>query len=71
MLLWLLPTQAMFDFAAYYMNLTDANLSNKPQWLLEYNSTMDYGMEHSFPEDFDDLVKRFKTDDNLFQKYYQ
>lgn len=61
----------MLDFSVYYMNLTDTNLSNDPQWVLEYTATKDYGMKQCFPEDFDDLVNRFEQDDTLFQKYYQ
>ena len=54
-----------------YMNLTEANLNNKTNWVLEYTASGDYGMKHCFPEDFGDLVRRFETDDTLFQKYYQ
>jgi sphingomyelin phosphodiesterase len=64
-------TNALLDFEVFYMNLTDANLSNQPKWILEYTASQDYQMKHGFPEDFDDLVKRFENDDELFQKYYK
>ena len=59
------------DFAVNYLNLTDANLNNNTNWLLEYTASEDYGMKTCFPKDFGDLVNRFETDDALFQKYYQ
>ena len=30
--------QAVLDHEVYYLNVTDANLTNKPQWLLEYSA---------------------------------
>ena len=53
------------------MNVTDANIHNEPKWILEYTASQDYHMEHCFPRDFDDLIKRFEKDDTLFQKYYK
>ena len=70
-LLSVIPHQALLDFAVFYMNLTDANLRNRPEWVLEYTASRDYLMKHCFPDDFGDLVNRFETDDNLLQKYYQ
>ena len=53
------------------MNVSDAKLTNMSRWLLEYVASSDYGMEHCFPEDFDDLLKRFEQNDALFQAYYR
>lgn len=30
--------QALLDHKVYYMNLTDANLTNKPKWQVEYSA---------------------------------
>lgn len=35
-LIWFL--QALLDHKVYYMNLTDANLTNKPKWQVEYSA---------------------------------
>lgn len=63
--------QSLLDFEVFYMNVTDANLHNEPKWIREYSASQDYHMEHCFPGDFDDLIKRFEKDDTLFQKYYK
>lgn len=63
-------TNSLLDFETFYMNVTDANLSNVPKWIHEYSASKDYHMTHCFPQDFDNLVKRFEKDDSLFQKYY-
>ena len=63
--------QSLLDFETFYMNVTDANLSNVPKWIHEYSASKDYHMTHCFPQDFDNLVKRFEKDDSLFQKYYK
>ncbi len=63
--------QALLDFEVYYMNVSDAKITNESNWLLEYTATKDYGIKHGFPSDFDDLVKRFEQDDALFQSYYR
>ena len=63
--------QALLDFEVYYMNVTDARVTNESNWLFEYKASEDYGMEHGFPSDFDDLVKRFGEDDALFQRFYR
>ena len=31
-----LCTQQLLDHESYYLNITDANLTNKPKWQLEY-----------------------------------
>ena len=32
----ILFTQQLLDHESYYLNITDANLTNKPKWQLEY-----------------------------------
>ncbi len=34
--------QAVLDHKVYYMNISDANLSNKPNWQLEYSAKVDH-----------------------------
>ncbi|XP_064389066.1 sphingomyelin phosphodiesterase-like isoform X2 [Halichondria panicea] len=64
-------TSAVLDHKVYYMNISDANLSNKPNWQLEYSAKADLGMTRLHPADWKDLVDRFRTDDALFQKFYK
>lgn len=53
------------------MNLTEANLSDKPEWKFEYSAKKAYGLESLQPQQWADLIQRFKTDDDLFQKYWE
>ena len=34
--LFTLCTQQLLDHESYYLNITDANLTNKPKWQLKY-----------------------------------
>ena len=63
-------TNALLNAEGYYMNLTDANLSNKPKWLNEYDAKSAYGMSSLGPDDWDTLITRLEQDDDLFTKFY-
>ncbi|XP_019613437.1 PREDICTED: sphingomyelin phosphodiesterase-like [Branchiostoma belcheri] len=55
----------------YIMNLTDANLTDKPNWTLEYDTKEAYNMQSQTPADWDRFVQRLEKDDKLFQLYYR
>ncbi|KAL4223137.1 Sphingomyelin phosphodiesterase [Mactra antiquata] len=57
------------DFTNYYLNLTKANLENVVVWEEEYSAREVYGMPSLFPKDWNDLIFRMKTDDELFQTF--
>lgn len=58
------------DFTNYYLNLTDANLTGRLKWLVEYNAKKEYGLQNLFPSDWNQLIYRMKDDDVLFQKFH-
>uniref|UniRef100_A0A1I8IP86 Sphingomyelin phosphodiesterase n=1 Tax=Macrostomum lignano TaxID=282301 RepID=A0A1I8IP86_9PLAT len=64
----------VLSYSNYIFNLTEANLAGQgrePVWFLEYNTTSAYGMQFAFPQSWADLVRRFESDDSLFQKFYR
>lgn len=64
-------THSIMDGVSYYLDIEEANKSDKPVWRHEYSFLQDYGMKSMFPEDFEDLMNRFSNDLNLFQRYHQ
>lgn len=64
-------SRAVLDHETYYLNLTEANLYNKPKWRLEYSAKKTYNMTSLVPSEWDALTKRFEMDDALFQKFYR
>lgn len=63
--------QALLDHESYYLNLTDANLRNKAEWKFEYSAKAAYGLESLQPQEWASLIQRLKTDDQLFQKFWE
>ncbi|PAA76951.1 hypothetical protein BOX15_Mlig024602g3 [Macrostomum lignano] len=64
----------VLSYSNYIFNLTEANLAGQgrePVWFLEYNTTSAYDMQLAFPQSWADLVRRFESDDSLFQKFYR
>lgn len=59
------------NYQNFYLNLTKVNKDNTPVWEPEYNAKADLGLKSLYPEDWDDLIHRFKTNDTLFQRYYR
>ncbi|XP_071959555.1 sphingomyelin phosphodiesterase-like [Antedon mediterranea] len=59
----------MLDYNNTILNLTEANLTNKPVWQFAYNPKTEYGMKNLFPEDWNDFVQRMKTDRPLFDRF--
>ncbi|XP_071804161.1 sphingomyelin phosphodiesterase-like [Asterias amurensis] len=62
---------AVLDHSTYVMNITDANLTDKPIWKLEYTAKAAYGLKELQPRDWNKLVETFQTDDKMFNKYYR
>ena len=63
-------TFAVLDHETYIMNLTDANLHNKPQWFKEYSAKDAYNLANLFPQDWHDWSHMLETDNAMFEKYY-
>uniref|UniRef100_A0A914XDR3 Sphingomyelin phosphodiesterase C-terminal domain-containing protein n=1 Tax=Plectus sambesii TaxID=2011161 RepID=A0A914XDR3_9BILA len=60
----------VLDAETYSTNLTEANSKGTPPvWSLEYNTRQAFGMPDLSPKSWNDLIKRFETDDALFLKY--
>ncbi|XP_078571362.1 sphingomyelin phosphodiesterase-like isoform X2 [Branchiostoma floridae x Branchiostoma japonicum] len=55
----------------YIMNLTEANLTDKPNWQLEYDTKDAYNMSSMTPADWDKFIQRLEKDDELFQMFYR
>ncbi|XP_072029445.1 sphingomyelin phosphodiesterase-like [Amphiura filiformis] len=60
----------VLDHATHILNITEANLTDKPKWQLEYTAKSAYGMESLLPSDWEKVVQEFKTNDAMFMKYY-
>ncbi|XP_041360844.1 sphingomyelin phosphodiesterase-like [Gigantopelta aegis] len=58
---------AVLDHVNYIMNLTEANLYNKPVWQLEYSVKAAYQMKSLFPSDWNDLIARMTKNSTLLQ----
>ena len=63
--------QALLEHESFYLNLTDANLRNKAEWKFEYSAKEAYGLESLQPQEWAGLIQRLKTDDQLFQKFWE
>jgi len=64
-------SRVVLDHETYILNLTEANISDNPKWELEYTTKVDYDMKRLTPLDWDNLVKRMKTDDKLWNKFHK
>lgn len=67
----LLQLQALLDHESFWLNLTEANLNDKADWKFEYSAKAAYGLESLQPQQWAQLIQKFKTDDDLFQKYWK
>ncbi|XP_035230475.1 sphingomyelin phosphodiesterase-like [Stegodyphus dumicola] len=62
-------TQAVLDHETYYLNLTEANMLDKPKWRKSYSARKEYGLTSLQPDQWNKLLERFQEDDKLFQKF--
>ena len=59
------------DVWQYFTNLTQANLMNKPEWLIEYKATEAFNIPDVNPQSLHSLVQKFESQDSAyFQKYF-
>ncbi len=59
------------DVWQYFLNLTQANLLNKPDWLIEYKATEAFSIPDVSPQSLHSLVQTFKSKESAnFRKYY-
>ncbi|XP_019863913.1 PREDICTED: sphingomyelin phosphodiesterase-like [Amphimedon queenslandica] len=64
-------SRQVLDHDTYILNITDANLTNKPKWIHEYSAKDAYNMTNLTPDGWLSLLKEFLTNNDLFLKYYQ
>lgn len=59
------------DLWQFYLNLTEANQEEKPNWRLEYIMTKDFGITDIQPESLHELALKFEAPESKeFQKYF-
>ncbi|KAM7439728.1 Acid sphingomyelinase-like phosphodiesterase 3b [Porites harrisoni] len=64
-------TSQVQDVWQYFTNLTQANLMNKPEWLIEYKATEAFSIPDVSPQSLHSLVQKFESQDSAyFQKYF-
>ncbi|XP_077990260.1 sphingomyelin phosphodiesterase-like [Glandiceps talaboti] len=62
-------TRAILDHHNYVLNLTDANLTNKPKWFHEYSAKSAYNMKALQPSDWQKVIENLKTNDTMFNNF--
>jgi len=62
---------AIQDWTTIYLDVPAANKAGKVTWKELYTATTEYGIPDVSPAHLKNLALKFKTDDALFQKYYQ
>ncbi|XP_019855309.1 PREDICTED: sphingomyelin phosphodiesterase-like isoform X3 [Amphimedon queenslandica] len=63
-------SRQVLDHDTYILNITDANLTNKPKWIHEYSAKDAYNMTNLTPDSWLSLLKEFLKNNTLFLKYY-
>jgi len=64
-------SKILLDYSQFYLNLSEANVpGNSPSIRKEYSFREAYGVPDMSPLSFDDLTKRFVSNDSLFQEFY-
>ncbi|XP_070533262.1 sphingomyelin phosphodiesterase-like [Ptychodera flava] len=63
-------SRMVLNHHTFIMNITDVNLTDKPEWRREYSARDAYDMEYLFPCDWHAIIQEFKRKDDLFNKYY-
>ncbi|XP_046572572.1 acid sphingomyelinase-like phosphodiesterase 3b [Haliotis rubra] len=62
-------TGVPLDIHQYYMDLTASNRNNASDWKLEYKASEAYGQPDLSAVSVDNIIKAFKTDKSLLDKY--
>lgn len=61
----------VLDHQNYYINLTKANSQYQSlEWVEEYSAKMSYNISSLDPNQWNTLYEKMRTDDHLFQSYY-
>jgi len=60
----------LIDYHQFIANLTWMNQNNKSNWFLEYSAVKEYQLKNVTASGWSDLIKRFESNDALFQKWY-
>lgn len=62
----------VLDHETHILNLTEANAdgATAPQWKTLYSAREAFGLNNSFPADWDNLLQSFLRDEALFQKFW-
>ncbi|XP_071502434.1 sphingomyelin phosphodiesterase-like [Diadema antillarum] len=61
---------AVLDHDNYYLNLTEANLTDKPTWRLEYTAKKAFNMTSLQPSEWGRVVEEMKKNETVFDQYY-
>ncbi|CAD6200211.1 unnamed protein product [Caenorhabditis auriculariae] len=66
-------TYQVIDYEEWYFNLTENNANpSNPTWKHLYQSAnAEYGLKSQSPAEYNNMIERMKTDDVLFQKFYE
>jgi len=77
---WRMPTYRVYtvdsisfevlETETYMLNLTEANLTNKTEWKLEYTATEAYNLQSLYPSDWNNLLQRFIQNETFFDETY-
>ena len=63
--------QLVVDHETWVMNLKEANLYDYPIWYKLYSARKAYSMTSLLPQDWDELLTRLTTENDLFDTYYK
>ena len=63
-------TGVTLEIHQFFLNLTEANLSGHPEWILEYEATDYYGQPDMDTASLDNIAQSLLNNDELFSKYY-
>ncbi|KRX45026.1 Sphingomyelin phosphodiesterase [Trichinella murrelli] len=63
-------TWEVLDIETYILNVTEANQTGeRPKWKLSYRFKETYGLKSILPDQMDNLIRRFSTNDTVFDIY--
>ncbi|CAB0033583.1 unnamed protein product [Trichogramma brassicae] len=62
--------RAIIDHETWKINLDEANRNDNPVWYKAYSAKKAYNMKALSPKDWDDLLTRMDSNDELFDTFY-
>ena len=63
-------TGSALDIEQYYLNLDEANLNGRAEWMLEYKGSEYYGQPDMSTPSLHEIAKSFLDNSDMFNKYY-